>query len=162
MPRRPWVSPISGDPDRAETIEKSHGRIEHRFLERRPIPSRLDTLWPGATFIVRIERRRELRDRCQRQVIYAITSLPTERADAATLLDLSRRHWAVENELFHVRDRTLKEDECRVRSGTAPAALATIRDATLNIIRARKQKPRPAREAFAANPKSAIRASITA
>lgn len=95
-------------------------------------------------------------------MIYAITSLPEDRADAETLLKLSRRHWAVENEVFHVRDRTFKEDECRVRSGAAPASLATIRDMTINLIRASGLKPRPAREAFAANPKAAIRAVIRA
>jgi len=159
--RRP-SSPRSGpgDPARAETIEKAHGRIEHRLIERRPIPARLDMIWHGATFIARIERRRELKDRCERQVIYAITSLPEDRAGAAALLDLARRHWAVENELFHVRDRSFAEDACRVRSAAAPAALATVRDKTLNIIRSRNQKPRPAREAFAANPKAAIRAVL--
>lgn len=160
MPGRPWIRTRTGDPTRAETTKKSHGRIKTRRIERRPIPSRLDGIWPGATFVLRIERRRELKDRCQRQVIYAITSLPEVRGDAATLLRLlrlSRRHWAVENELFHVRDRTFKEDECRVRSGAAPAALAIIREKTLNVIRSRRQKPRPAREAFASNPKAAIR-----
>lgn len=131
MPHRLWARPDACDPTRAETVEKGHGRIETRRIERKPIPSRLDRLWPGATFILRIERRRELKDRCQRQIIYAITSLPEERAQAATLLHLSRRHWAIENELFHVRDRTFNEDACRARSGAAPAALAAIRDKAL-------------------------------
>jgi predicted transposase YbfD/YdcC len=101
-----------------------------------------------------------LKNHCERQVVYAITSLPEARADAATLLHLARRHWAVENELFHVRDMTFGEDACRVRTGAAPCALALVRDATLNIIRSLGQKPRPARETFAAKPKAAIRAAV--
>lgn len=126
----------------------------------RPIPSRLDQVWPGATFVCRLDRIRELKDRCSRQIVYAITSLPKERADPNALLTLARGHWAIENTLFHVRDVTFKEDACRVRTQNAPANLASLRDAALTIIRQTGQKPRPAREAFAANPKRAIRRVI--
>ena len=128
----------------------------------RPIPSRLDHNWPGAARICRIERRRELKDRCTRQVVYAITSLPAQKADAEQLLLLARNHWRIENSLFHVKDISFGEDACRVRSSQAPAALAHIRNAALNIIRRRRLKPRPAREAFAANHKAAINAVINA
>ena len=63
---------------RAETVEKAHGRIETRRIAVRPIPSRLDRHWPGAKQIVRIERLRERKDRCSRQIVYAITSIPPE------------------------------------------------------------------------------------
>jgi hypothetical protein len=142
---------------RAETVEKGHGRIETRRIAVRPIPSRLDRLWPGAKRILRIERLRETRTLCQRQVVYAITSIPEPRLDAEGLLDLARAHWQIENRLFRVRDGTFAEDLCRVRTGAAPQALAHLRDATLALIRRRSLAPKPAREAFAANPKAAIR-----
>lgn len=147
---------------RAETVEKGHGRIETRRIAVRAIPSRLDRQWPGATMIVRLERLRELKDRCSRQIVYAITSIPPPMLDAAGLLQLARDHWQVENRLFRVRDGTFAEDACRVRTGNAPAALAHLRDASLTLIRKRKQSPKPAREAFAANPKAAIRAIMSA
>lgn len=148
---------------RAETLEKAHGRIETRMIAvRTKLPSRLDQIWPGLAQIIRIERRRELKDRCQKQVIYAITSLSPERHSAERLLQLARDHWQIENRLFHVRDVTFMEDACRVRTGNAPKALAHLRDASLTLIRKNKLKPRPAREAFAANPKAAIRAIIRA
>lgn len=147
---------------RAETVEKAHGRIETRRIAIRPIPARLDRDWPGATQIVRLERLREFKDRCSRQIVYAITSIPPNRLDAAQLLQLARDHWQIENRLFRVRDGTFAEDACRVRTGNAPAALSHLRDATLTLIRKRKLKPKPAREAFAANPKAAIRAVINA
>lgn len=143
---------------RAETVDKGHGRIETRMIAvRTKLPARLDTIWPGIAQIVRIERRRELKSLCQRQVIYAITSLPPERCDAEKLLALSRNHWQIENRLFHVRDITFAEDASRIRSKNAPSAVAHLRNAALTIIRKRKLKPRPAREAFAANQKTAIR-----
>ena len=148
------------DMRRAETVEKAHGRIETRRIAVRPIPARLDRDWPGARQIVRIERLRELKDRCARQLVYAITSLAPDAIDAAQLLELARAHWQIENRLFRVRDGTFAEDACRVRSGNAPAALANLRNASLTLIRKRNLKPKLAREAFAANPKAAIRAVI--
>lgn len=148
---------------RAETVDKGHGRIEIRRIRvRTKLPARLDQVWPGLKAICRIERIRELKDRCSREVIYAITSLDPVRVGAAGLLQLSRDHWRIENSLFHVRDVTFREDHCRVRSGSAPQALAALRDATLNLIRKTGQKPRPAREVFAEQKWKAIRLVRTA
>lgn len=143
---------------RAETVEKGHGRIETRRIQvRTRLPLRLDQEWPGLTAICRIERIRESKDRCTREVIYAITSLAVEKLDPARLLEISRDHWAIENRLFHVRDVTFREDACRVRTGSAPQALAEIRNTALNLIRQSGEQPRPAREAFAENKWRAIR-----
>ena len=64
------------DLERAETIDQEHGRIEIRRIAVRPLPSRLDQHWPGLLRVCRIERIRELKTYCERQVIYAITDLP--------------------------------------------------------------------------------------
>ena len=150
------------DLKRAQTIDKGHGRIETRSIAvRTKLPSRLDKNWPGITAICRIERIRELKDRCTREIIYAITSLPTDKLDPARLLQLSRDHWQIENSLFHVRDVTFGEDASRVRSGSAPQAMAELRNASLTLIRRSGHKPRPAREAFAARPWVAIKTVMT-
>jgi predicted transposase YbfD/YdcC len=151
------------DLKRAQTVDKGHGRIEtRRIAVRTKLPSLLDQNWPlfrklGITAICRIERIREHKTYCSREIIYAITSLPADKLDPARLLQLSRDHWQIENCLFHVRDVTFREDACRVRSGAAPEALADIRNATLNLIRRRGHKPRDAREAFAESKWTAIR-----
>lgn len=148
---------------RAQTIDKGHGRIETRSIAvRTKLPSRIDKNWPGITAICRIERIRELKDRCSREVIYAITSLPADKLDPASLLQLSRDHWQIENGLFHVRDVTFGEDASRVRSGSAPQAMAELRNASLTLIRRSGHKPRPAREAFAARPGAAIKTLMNA
>src|SRR3954464_4698645 len=160
----PGASNRRGDPpalERAETIDKGHGRIEIRRIAVRPPPSRLDQNWPGLMRICRIERIRELKTRCERQIIYAIPDLPKQAASADRLLELSRAHWGIENRSFRVKDGTFAEDACRVRSGNAPIALAHLRDYTLALIR-RGGKPNPAREAFAANHRAAIRAILSA
>ena len=138
------------DLKRAETGEKGHGRIETRAIQvRTALPSRIEQNWPEISAICRIERIRELKTHCSREVIYAITSLSPDKLGAAGLLQLSRDHWAIENSLFHVRDVTFREDACRVRSGSAPQALADLRNAALTFIRRSGLKPRRARETYA-------------
>ena len=125
---------------------------------RTKLPARLDEIWPGITAMCRIERIRETKTLCTREVIYAITSLPADKLDAKALLQLARDHWQIENRLFHVRDVTFGEDASRVRTGAAPEVMADLRNATLTIIRRTGEKPRAARQAYAARPKAAIRA----
>jgi predicted transposase YbfD/YdcC len=67
-------------------------------------------------------------------VVHGITSLSEDRADAARLLELVRSHWRVENQLHYVRDVTLGEDSCRVRSGDAPQVLAAMRNAVICLL----------------------------
>ena len=84
------------DLKRAETVDKGHGRIEtRRIAVRTTLPSRLDNNWPGITAICRIERIREHKTYCSREVIYAITSLPADKLAPASLLQLSRDHWQI-------------------------------------------------------------------
>jgi hypothetical protein len=66
---------------------------------------------------------------------YKITSLPPDQASATDLLQLSRGHWAIENQLHYVRDVTLGEDVSRVRTGAAPQAMAAIRNLVLAVLR---------------------------
>ena len=122
-------------PDRAAGWDKGHGRIEWRQLEASAaLAGYLD--WPGAARVCRIERRRRRIGGGESvEVVHAITSLSPERADAARLLDLSRAHWGIENRLHWVRDVTLGEDACRVRTGAAPQVLAACRNAVLTLVR---------------------------
>jgi hypothetical protein len=68
------------------------------------------------------------------EVVYGITSLRPEQADAARLLGLVWVHWRIENSLHYVRDVTLGEDACRVRRGSAPQVLAALRNAAVRLL----------------------------
>lgn len=118
----------------AQESDKRRGRIEYRKLEA--TGSLNDYLaWPGLKQVCRIERRRTLHGQTSTEVVAAITSLSREQASAERLLEISRAHWGVENRLHWVRDMTLGEDACRVRSGSAPQILAGLRNAVLRLIR---------------------------
>lgn len=82
----------------------------------------------------RLVRQRTLRGKTTIETGYGITSLPPDRADADTLLRLTRQHWGIENRVFYVRDVTFGEDHCRVRTGSAPVILSTLRNLALNLL----------------------------
>jgi hypothetical protein len=68
------------------------------------------------------------------EVVYGITSLSREEADARRLLGLSRGHWGIENRLHYVKDETLGEDRCRVRKGDSPQILAALRNVAVHLL----------------------------
>jgi hypothetical protein len=82
-----------------------------------------------------LERVRRSRGQATIETVCAITSLGPERAPAQRLLAIARGHWEIENRLHWVRDVSLGEDGCRVRSGEAPQILAAIRNAALRLMR---------------------------
>ena len=67
--------------------------------------------------------------------MYGITSLPPDLADPAQLNHYERRHWVVEDRLHWVRDVTFHEDASQMRTGTAPRALAALRNLAISVIR---------------------------
>ena len=64
-----------------------------------------------------------------------MTSLPPEQAGPNRLLGLWRDHWLIENRLHWRRDVMAREDQSRVRSGSAPQAMAAIRNTMLFMLR---------------------------
>lgn len=95
----------------------------------------LRPVWNDLGQVYQITRERREGDKHTVEVAYRITSLNPEQADAARLLELDRGHWGIENGLHHVRDVTLGEDACRVRSGNAPQLLAAARNLALGLLR---------------------------
>ena len=69
------------------------------------------------------------------EVCFAVTSLLPERASAERLLELNREHWAIENKVHYVRDRTFDEDRSQVRKKAAPRVMATLRNLAISVLR---------------------------
>lgn len=119
----------------AVTVSKAHGRLERRTLTRDvALQGYVD--WPDLAQAFKLVRQRTIRGQTTTETLYGITSLPGEAADAHMLLRLTRDHWGIENRVFHVRDVTMGEDACRVRTGSAPMILSALRNTALNLLRA--------------------------
>jgi predicted transposase YbfD/YdcC len=91
--------------------------------------------WPGVEQVCLLERVRRIKGKTTTEAVCAVTSLGPEQASAKHLLAISRGHWDIENRLHWVRDMSLGEDACRVRTGEAPEILAAIRNAALRLLR---------------------------
>jgi predicted transposase YbfD/YdcC len=68
------------------------------------------------------------------KTVYAITSLPPEQAGPPQIAELAQNYWSVEA-LHHIRDVTYGEDVSRVRTGTAPRAMAALRNLAIGLMR---------------------------
>ncbi|ANZ13580.1 ISAs1 family transposase [Streptomyces noursei] len=128
--RLPWREV----PLQHRTREQGHGRREIRRLKVCTVQPGL--LFPHAVQAIEIKRRRTSRKTGKTTIktIYAVTSLAPEQATAARIAELVRGHWQVEA-LHHIRDVTFAEDASRVHTGTAPRAMATLRNLAIGLIR---------------------------
>jgi hypothetical protein len=117
----------------AHSTDKGHGRIEQRTLRTVPLLTGAPK-WAGLKQGFELRRQRTVKGETTVEVVYGITSLKEEEANAQRLLGLTRGHWGIENRLHYVRDVTLGEDGCRVRKGSAPQVLAAVRNAVIHLL----------------------------
>jgi hypothetical protein len=145
----------------AASQDKYGGRVEIRKIETlAALPPYLS--WPGLKQVCRIERQRTVNGLTSLEIVCAITSLGRREASAARLLRIARQHWHIENRLHYVRDVSLGEDACRVRSGSAPQLLAGLRNAVIRLIRGTGAKYIPrALQRFAAKPLEALELALS-
>ena len=128
--------------DRCETVERNGGRRERRICTVLGGPGLGPRVadpkaWPGLRSLVRVQAERNGPRGRQRSVCYYITSRPP---NAEALLELVRGHWGVENGLHRTLDLQFREDDCRMRKGHAPAVMAILRRAALNMVRTIQRK----------------------
>jgi predicted transposase YbfD/YdcC len=116
----------------AETIEKSHGRIETRkcwvstdieWLEQKE-------KWKDIKTLIRIERERIIQGKTSTEVHYYISSLCAEPNE---ILEAVRAHWGVES-MHWILDVAFLEDDCRIRLGNAPENFNVLRHISLHLL----------------------------
>lgn len=118
---------------RTTTCNKGHGRIERRTLtSTTALNDYVD--WPDVAQCFKLVRERTIHGKTTTETVLGITSMPRGKADAPQLLKLTRQHWMIENGVFYVRDVSLGEDGCRVRTGGAPMILSTMRNVVINLL----------------------------
>ena len=120
------------------TVDKGHGRIEHRTYYLTTDLSGLATAdeWAGLAAIGMVRSRVTIGETKTTETRYAITSLKSIEAFA----DAMRRHWSIENGLHYCLDVSFREDHSRIRKDHAPENMAVIRHLALSAL---KQLPVP-------------------
>jgi len=69
------------------------------------------------------------------ETVYGVTSPAPADASPERLLNLVQDHWGIENRLHWVRDVDYNEDHSQVRTGSAPRAMATLRNLAISVLR---------------------------
>jgi len=122
--------------DRVQTVTKRHGRLETRTLECSTAGADY-LVWPGIAQIMRrtCERTVIKTGKYSVEVSYGLTNLRADEAQAEQLEALWRGHWTIENRKHYVRDVTLGEDQGQAYCGSTPQALASLRNALIDLMR---------------------------
>lgn len=125
----------------AETVEKGHGRLEARECLATSDARCLACLggasdWAGLQTVAIVTRKRRTwaaePAKEEEETTCYISSL---RVDADRILEVTRRHWSIENGLHWVLDVAFDEDHCRVRRGHGPENLAIVRHFALSLLK---------------------------
>jgi predicted transposase YbfD/YdcC len=118
------------------TTSTGHGRRESRSIKACGIADELGGIsFPHARLALRVHRRRSQSGRREsRETLYAVTSLDAHQTTPANLATAIRSHWTVEAP-HHVRDVTFAEDASTVHTGTAPRAMATLRNLAIGLLK---------------------------
>lgn len=128
-------------------IETNRSRTERRAITVRTINAE-QLGFPHALQLAKLERNVTHRDgRRTAEVVWLVTSLSAQQANAAALLALIRAYWGIENGIHQRLDVSADEDRCRVRDPIAGWALAWMRRMILGEFYAwarHKKKPRDA------------------
>jgi hypothetical protein len=116
------------------THDTGHGRTEHRTLQVLPAPEHTD--FPNAAQVFRITRERTNHSSGKHEIHtwVGITDLHPQHAEPTHIAALLRGHWHIENRLHWVRDVTYGEDHSRIRTGTTPRTMATLRNLAISAL----------------------------
>ena len=138
-----WYTPTmwnGKDFDSYSTQEKGHGRIDTRLCIVSHDLSPLGDLvfeWPqlktiGIVAAIRQDKG-QLANAEDFEVRYYISSA---ELDAQKLLESTRAHWLVENQLHWRLDVGMREDECQIIRGAGAENLAVCRHVAMNLLTA--------------------------
>ena len=89
-------------------------------------------------FILERERINIKSGKKESERLFGLTSLTANDSNAKSVLEITRGHWTIENRVFHVRDRTLHEDQSRVSANILPEVMVIFRNLALNLFRFKK------------------------
>lgn len=150
------------DFETARELNKGHGRLEERILTNSELLN--DYLdWPYVAQVFQLQRHRtKLKDGTQQtEVVYGLTSLSRQKADAARLLTLVREYWGMENNLHYRRDKTLQEDATRIGHPALAQAMAIFNNLVIGLVSQHGWRYLPeARRHYGANPEAALAALL--
>jgi predicted transposase YbfD/YdcC len=118
----------------ASSTDTRRGRRITRTISACEVPAGFD--FPHIGQVVKIRRTVTTKKKKTVEIAYLITDLTMVKAQPQTIAAWIQGHWGIENRLHYVRDVTFAEDACRIRTGSGPRIMATLRNLTIAVLRA--------------------------
>jgi predicted transposase YbfD/YdcC len=115
-----------------EESESGHDRQERRRASIIAKPADAPA-FPGLTAVGRIETERHAKGKLAKSVHYVVLS---KRLSPQRMLEVTRTHWSVENQLHWRLDVVFNEDDARTRKDFGPQNLAVLRRIAIDILQA--------------------------
>jgi predicted transposase YbfD/YdcC len=122
-----------------ETIEKGHGRLEHRRVELFFNQVDLPQGWAGIQRIVRVKRWGQRKGKPFEHTAYYILSKPIDSAHVVA--KGIRGHWGIENRLHWTKDVLIGEDDMTITNTNAATVVAFLNTTALNLLQLAGYKP---------------------
>ena len=115
---------------------KGHGRLETRSIAlSKTLPRKTGFPFISQAFLIQRVRVNLKTGKETTEIVPHITSLFAKQASAQDLMRFVRGHWSIENSEHYVRDETFGEDRSRIRKGSGPQVMATLRNLAMKLIR---------------------------
>ena len=129
-------------------VSRDRGRLAERTVIVAPVPASIKATgkWAKIKTIGMVHRHREATNKDNPRGIketdhatYFISSLPP---NASLVAKHVNKHWTVENKLHWTLDVTFTEDKSRVRKGSAPAIMGSLRRFVLSLLKRDTSMPK--------------------
>jgi predicted transposase YbfD/YdcC len=120
-----------------EETDAGHGRVETRqcwVIDAKRYEKSFFQLkdWALLKSIIMVKSKRVLGNKQTEDTRFYLSSC---EPCANKLLEVTRKHWSIENSLHWALDVTFREDESRIRKGAAPENFAIFRHIAMNLIK---------------------------
>ncbi len=122
-----------------ETIEKGHGRKEHRQVELFFNHLDLPKGWNGIERVIRVKRWGTRKGQPFQQTSYYVLSKPINSANVVA--KGIRGHWGIENSLHWTKDVLMGEDNMTIINNNAATVVAFLNTTAINLLRLAGHKP---------------------
>lgn len=131
---------LSEAADFIQTGNGDHGRIEtRRIWVTTALNRHLGFPHVRQAFMIEREAIIVKSGKVTREIIYGVTSVPTDQASPKQVLNDNRRHWCVES-CHYIIDWNYDEDRSTIRSGFGPENITRLRRFAIGLLKSKKRK----------------------